>query len=251
LPNLIKLRKFSTMGSTCTFPIESLIFLGLALSSVLIARDLKATKRTIERLRGEVAVFGDDIIVPKDCRDQFERLFEVFYLKINAAKTFWTGRFRESCGVDSFDGVEVTPVYWKGAGRGDAGTLARTVDTANNFYKKFLHNVSSHLASTLPRQIAEVNMGSGAFGLQVRGKPKNAHLKWRMNLALQRAEYLCVQHIAVSERTQTGGNSALLQYFTEDPSPQIKWEHGYNLRPKFRKKLRWVPVSDVEAQRLA
>jgi hypothetical protein len=247
VPALIELRKFSTMGSACTFPVETLIFLGIALAAVLTTRGLRRTLGNVKSLIGEVAVFGDDIVVPSDSREQFERLLEVLHFKVNSAKTYWTGRFRESCGVDSLQGVEVTPAYWRGAFDGQTGSLAMAVETSNNFYKKFLLRTAMHIASTLPRRIAQVATSSGLFGLQTRTEPDNSHLTMRVNHNLFRVECLCEQVLTSSVRTQTGHESALLQYFTEAPSPFTKWENGYNQRPKLRKKLRWVPLELTHA----
>ena len=68
-PEVIELNKFSTMGSACTFPVESLIFLAVSLASTLVKYELPITVKSIKSLAGRVAVFGDDIIVPSDCRE--------------------------------------------------------------------------------------------------------------------------------------------------------------------------------------
>lgn len=246
LPEFVELRKFSTMGSACTFPVESLIFLGTVLAAVLTARRQAPTLWNIQRLVGEVAVFGDDLIVPKDGRELLERAFEVLYFKINTDKSFWTGRFRESCGVDSFDGACVTPVYWRSAFRGKKPeTLASAVECCNNFYRKFLLATAESLASTLPRDIPEVAEGSGVFGLKTRCRVRRNGFLTRYNHHLQRAEIRVRSLIVKQARSQTDDDSAILQYFTEAPSPYDIWRHGILLRPKLKHKLRWVPLSDV------
>jgi len=67
----LELRKFSTMGSACTFPVETLMFLASTLAAVLTVRGRPVNKRNILELVGEVAVFGDDIVVPSDSRELF------------------------------------------------------------------------------------------------------------------------------------------------------------------------------------
>lgn len=236
----VPLRKFSTMGSACTFPVESLVFLGIALSCVLTVRGLRPTPRNIRSLRGEVSVFGDDIIVPVDSRELLEDALEVLYFKVNHNKTFWTGKFRESCGVDAFNGVNVTPVYWRRIFDGSSESLASNVECANNYYKKWLLNVSTYLASTLPRDIPPVAMDSGVLGLKTRCTPEFDGFRSRYNRGLQRVELLVRSLVVKQEKTSTMDDTALLQYFTEDPSPFEKWVHGVAQRPRLKNKPRWV-----------
>ena len=176
LPEFLELRKFSTMGNACTFPVESIGFLCVALASVLTVRKLAFTPRNIYRLIGEVAVFGDDIVIPSDSRELFVKALEVLHFKVNPNKSFWTGRFRESCGVDSFGGAVVTPAYWKSFYNGKPESLASTVESSNNFYKKFLIETSRHLASTLPKGLPVVAQRSGILGLQSRTEVCNDRL---------------------------------------------------------------------------
>ncbi len=242
VPTKIPLRKFSTMGSACTFPVESLIFLGIAIAATLTSRGLRPTLRNIRGLRGEVAVFGDDIVIPADSRELLVNALEVLYFKVNVNKSFWTGRFRESCGVDAFGGANVTPAYWRTFYDGKPESLASTVECRNNFYKKFLLHTAAYLASTLPSDLPNVAMDSGVFGLKSRCGMGNSHLKMRTNPQLQRDEIYVRSLIAKQSRSYTGGDSALLQYFTEEPSPLTEWTHGIMQRPRLLSKMRWVPA---------
>jgi len=113
VPEMIALRKFSTMGSACTFPVESLIFFAVSVAAVLCSRQRPMTQREVRRAASEVAVFGDDLVIPTDSRKLLFDALEVLYFKVNDGKSFAERNFRESCGVDSFRGVDVTPVYWK------------------------------------------------------------------------------------------------------------------------------------------
>jgi hypothetical protein len=246
-PEKVYLRKFSTMGSACTFPVESLVFLGIAIAAVLTVRRLRPTLRNIRNLIGEVAVFGDDIVIPSDSRELFVDSLEVLYFKVNTNKSFWTERFRESCGVDSFAGVNVTPAYWKEFYNGGPESLASVVECSNNYYKKWLLNTSSYLASTLPKQIAKVAMSSGVFGLKSR-LPVENNVPQRYNSDLQRDEIRVVSLLAKQTKSPTDDDTALLQYFTEDPDPFSKWTHGVAQRPRLLTKLRWVPAHDVTAK---
>ncbi len=95
------LRKVSSMGNGFTFELESLIFYSFvkALSHGRPGRD--------------VAVFGDDIILPStDAKPLIGFLSEVGF-KTNIEKTFIDGPFRESCGKHYFSGHDVTPFFLK------------------------------------------------------------------------------------------------------------------------------------------
>jgi len=250
LPETVELRKFSTMGSACTFPVETLLFLGIALAAVLTARQLKPTLKNIMSLQEEVAVFGDDVVIPGDSRELFVDALEVLYFKVNDHKSFWTGKFRESCGVDAFDGINVTPVYWHRIYDGGPESLASVVECANNYYSKWLLNTSSYLASTLPvgLGVPQVAMRSGVFGLKTRCRPRNIYHCGRYNHGLQRAELRVRSIISKQARAQTNDDTALLQYFTEAPGPMTNWTHGVPQRPLLKTKKRWVALDDIIAQ---
>lgn len=241
------LRKYSTMGSACTFPIQSILFLCVALTAVLAKRKLQPTLKNIEALEGTVSVFGDDIIVPTDCRVPFLRLMEVLFLRVNTNKTFWTGLFRESCGVDSMGGVSVTPAYWKKPFDGSPESVASVVEVSNNFYKKFLVNTAAYLASTIPKRfnIPKVSMDSGVCGFRSFVNWAGTGHKSRYNQELQRNESLVGVLSCTSPRIPSTDDSGLLQYFTEAPPSTETWMCGYSLKPRLKIRRRWVAQTDL------
>jgi len=247
-PEVIRLRKFSTMGSACTFPVESLVFLTVAIACALVKRGLRATVRNIETLRGDSAVFGDDIVIPEDSRELLVSTLEVLYFKVNTHKTFWKGNFRESCGVEAFRGVNVTPAYWHCWYDGKPGSLASVVATANNFYQKFMLSTSSYLASTLPRLIPDVAHRSGAFGYKTRTDLDNRTFARRWNWELQREEIYVRTRIESNSKSPTNDDTAFLQLFTERPGPGIPWTHGVAQRPRPQVKTRWVSTDSLISQ---
>lgn len=88
--------KWSSMGNGYTFELESLLFWAICSS-----------------VNEDVTVYGDDLVVPAEA---FESIVEVLGLcgfTTNVEKSYGSGPFRESCGMDSFLGVPVTPIYWK------------------------------------------------------------------------------------------------------------------------------------------
>jgi hypothetical protein len=232
-----------------------MIFLMITLACVLSERKRRVTPGAIRRLIGEVAVYGDDIVVPADSRELLFEALDFLDFKVNADKTYWNGNFRESCGVDSFRGVNVTPAMWKAPLSNDPESVASTVDVRNNFHRRFLMHTASYLASTIPRKyhFPTVKIDSGVSGLKAFYNPGRPDFKSRWNQDYQRAEYLVPMLIASVKKTSAADDSALFQYFTEEPPPYIKWRNGFTQRPKTRIRLRWVPsrafddVPDVNA----
>lgn len=249
VPELFALKKFSTMGNACTFPVESFGFLCVALACVLTERGKPVTLKTIRSLKGSVAVFGDDLVVPVDCRELLVETLEVLHFKVNSHKSFWGKNFRESCGVDSFMGIDVTPVYWKTFYDGGPESLESVIGTVNNLYKRWLLNASERLSWTLPcSQLAMVDTRSGVTGFQSRSGIDNSHLRRRWNRDLQREEVMVRLLRQKVTKTATNDDTALLQYFTERPEPTTRWSHGIMQRPQLKNRLGWVSVHSLYAQ---
>jgi hypothetical protein len=245
VPGRIKLNKFSTMGSACTFPVESLIFFAVATAAVLCSRQRPMTQGEVRRAASLVAVFGDDIVIPTDSRKLLYDALEVLFFKVNASKSFGEMNFRESCGVDSFRGVDVTPVYWKRPCSNAPETIASTVDVRNNFHRKFMLRTARYLESTVRgREIPYVSISSGVSGYKSFVEPpKPKIIRW--NEELQRSEARITIASARVKRVPLTDDSAMFQYFTEAPAPHIHWEGGYTLRPTYRTVRGWVPLYDI------
>jgi hypothetical protein len=57
-----------------------------------------------------VFVYGDDLIVPHGSFPLLRDSFEPYGLRFSPTKCCISGKFRESCGLDAYAGVDVTPV---------------------------------------------------------------------------------------------------------------------------------------------
>lgn len=101
----VKLGMISTMGNGFTFPLQTLLFA----SVVRAVYQLKGYPSNCSRT--QFSVFGDDIIVRTDCYPAVVRTLELLGFEVNADKSFSNGPFRESCGVDAYNGVDVRGVY--------------------------------------------------------------------------------------------------------------------------------------------
>nr|UJQ84907.1 MAG: hypothetical protein 3 [Leviviridae sp.] len=106
----ISLAKFASMGSALCFPVEAMVFTTIVIAAIADAESTPVNRRLINRLRGKVRVYGDDIVVPVEYVQSVISWLEAFGLKVNRNKSFWNGKFRESCGGDFYAGEWVTPV---------------------------------------------------------------------------------------------------------------------------------------------
>jgi hypothetical protein len=97
-------KKFAPMGSSLCFPIMSVVHYALAVAAVHAA-----TARATKALAKEIYVYGDDIIVKTVHVKPLFEAFPLFGLRFNEEKSFRRGYFRESCGMDAFQGVDVSP----------------------------------------------------------------------------------------------------------------------------------------------
>lgn len=138
----LPLRKFASMGSGVCFPIEAMVFYTILLCCELDSQSSSdITWDSIKRASGKIKVFGDDIIVPTGNAPAAIDWLESFGLKVNLSKTFWNGKFRESCGVDAYDGTDITVVYLRSFApdsRRSSDAVISWVNTANQLYARGL-----------------------------------------------------------------------------------------------------------------
>jgi hypothetical protein len=112
MPNgeILELNKFASMGSSLTFPIESMVFhtlISLACKASIGGRPGGYTRNGIYI---NTRVFGDDLIVPSAVAQTLADILHLFGMVVNQKKSFSSGPFRESCGSDWFNGKSVSVV---------------------------------------------------------------------------------------------------------------------------------------------
>jgi hypothetical protein len=107
---VIPLSKFASMGSALCFPVEAMVFTTIVFCAIAYESRVPVNRKLIMSMRGKVRIYGDDIIVPVEFVPRVIQFLEMFGLKVNKDKSFWNGKFRESCGGDYYDGEWVTPV---------------------------------------------------------------------------------------------------------------------------------------------
>lgn len=248
-PKYSRIKKFACMGSACTFPVQSYVFATMACSSLLTARGLPVTIRNLRAASREVRVFGDDIIVPNDAWVVLQGLLRYLGLEVNQQKTYDSGRFRESCGLDAYDGTDVTPVYsitHPDVSRPES--IASLIATHNNFAKRGFWHVAEYVRSTVMKQrrfaLPFVPVGSGILGWYHPLGFDFTHLRRRWNEGLQRVEYQVDRIKTTVNKVVPERNSVLLQYFTEVTKPPLSKEVrlGHGQRPAISLRRGWEPL---------
>jgi hypothetical protein len=131
--------KMSSMGNATTFVLETLIFYAISRACCNVyGRGRKDT----------VSVFGDDIIIPRYLATHVVIYLELFGFKPNLDKSFIEGPVRESCGVDSYQGQDIRPVFLKRKPRTDLD-LYSDRNRLNNWWTK-------HIGTRIPCELDSV-----------------------------------------------------------------------------------------------
>lgn len=244
---LIRLRKFATQGSAVTFPVQSIVFALIAIWAVgLVRHDTKYD--SLRSYARTVRVFGDDIIIPNDAYEVCTGLIETCCLKVNASKSYSLGFFRESCGMDAYGGVDVTPTYIREVNSSTPTALESIVECSNNLHLAGYWRTADRLLKTLPpsdiAMIPTKATSSGAFALvSFLGHDPSYH-RVRWNRHLHREEILALSLQSAVKRARGRGHGDLLQFFIEEPDQSLPYEGGQSLRPKHRKVLGWADPHD-------
>ncbi|DAD51446.1 RNA-directed RNA polymerase [ssRNA phage Gerhypos.3_2] len=252
-PEKLLLKKFSTMGSACTFPVQSIVFSAICIATIIREENWCLTARNVRRAARAVRVFGDDIIIPTAHFDAVSRNLGYIGLKVNDAKSFAKGNFRESCGMDAWGGFDVTPGHLNRIpDRLSPASFRSVVDASNNFFRKGFWHTASFLSSTLPRwfqkELPKVSTGCGVFGLESYCGGDISSLRRRVNADLQREEVRVPRLKSRAIRAEQTGRHDLFQYFTESPGPDkwgviAPWEPGRVRESSVYLTLGWEPIS--------
>jgi hypothetical protein len=144
---VIPLYKWAPMGNCLTFPVQSLIFYSLVVAGIKLKYGMDCT---------DVYVFGDDILFPAIYYDgAFEALVKSGLVP-NHNKTFRRGFFRESCGVDAYSGIDVTPLRMRKADVVSAQDALATVDLAKRLRQWGFEHCSSYLYKQVAKRFGKL-----------------------------------------------------------------------------------------------
>lgn len=252
--DFLVLKKFSTMGSTAIFPIQSMVYACLAMSAVI------ATKKVDEdwycgviEASSLVRVFGDDIVVPKYAYECTSRYLSDLGLKVNTKKTFTGVNFRESCGVDGFRGVNVTPTYLRRIPASASSLLAPSLlKVSNNFWRRGYWHTAKWLDSQM--SVWDHLIPVTGPGVEQPGRfsfcgSSLTHLSSRWDKDLHERQVRVLSMITKRRRTRGSSRHDLMQWFIEKPEPDLQWEAGTDqdqkvvLRPGWQSHTRYANVT--------
>jgi len=200
LPNgeIVKLQKFAPMGSSCCFPVEALCFWACAQVSQRILGG--------KRQPSEVYVYGDDIICEVDSFTSIMRGLESIGLKVNANKSYWKGPFRESCGGEYHNGMDVTPIRVRKVFSKSRTSIVTNADLCNLLIAKFGYDDASSLVSVIETEGGySYPRTELLLPATIRCSPRacnEAFFRRRFNKNLQRFEYRVLTCISESNQRQ-------------------------------------------------
>lgn len=218
------LHKYAPMGSALCFPV-----LALTIWSILDAGAPDAYTR--ER----ILVYGDDVVVPTAYAENAMKLLEAFGLKINRAKSCTSGFFRESCGTDAYNGVEVTPVRFRTVWSSSRcpHVYASWISYANSLHARRYYQAYEHIAQRLLRiytQIPSLDLLPEGPALAEVPETITSRIPKRSNKSYQRLERRVWVLKPVTLTREIDGWKMLLRYFTEAQRPVSHVRHEMSRR---------------------
>jgi hypothetical protein len=243
------------MGSALCFPVESMYFYTACVEILLRLQNLPVTRSNVFSTAELVHVYGDDILIPSTYAIDVVRHLQEYNCKVNVAKSFWTGKFRESCGMDAYDGQEVTPVYLRELLPNDirqASEIVSIVETANLFFRKgylhsaeFLYRWVERILGPLP-YLPDESPGLGRRSYEPTYFPsfllKKAKKRWNRRyhrLEVRAWVVLSVRRTDVIEDYAALSKALLLIGVAEKPKNHLRETERYRV---VTLKRRWVPV---------
>jgi hypothetical protein len=139
------LHMVSSMGNGFTFPLQTYLF------SLMIRALCTIHSRKFNRFDhvNDFGVFGDDLVVPQVLYSNVLSGLSELGFTPNNDKSFGTGSFRESCGSDWYDGVNVRGVYARSASQlTERFSLINRLNRWSTTNKTLLCNTISELLPT-------------------------------------------------------------------------------------------------------
>lgn len=235
---LHELQKIGGMGNGFVFELESLIFYAIVSAAI----DIYHSNTVGPFVPKPISVYGDDIIVGVCYAEPVVSALNHFGFRVNTKKSFWTGPFRESCGMHVYEGTDITPIYLK------------TFDyTPGAFYH--LYNSLSYLGERLGidfvrplNRIREVlerwkcfNVVPPRLGLRagIHGDPHCNVIKRRYPLAIQGYRYISYDDMPVKYKVcQLGAYLMTLRKLAVREEPrQLRTRCWYITAPEIHAEL--------------
>lgn len=209
---VLNLNKYAPMGSALCFPV-----LALSVWAILTAGAPDADTRE------SILVYGDDVVVPTAYAVNAIEHLECFGLKVNRDKSCTSGFFRESCGVDAYKGVDVTPSYFRTVWSSSRcpHVYASYIAYANEMYRRKYFNTYWYIVDRLTAIYGDIPQRDTVqtdLSLYEVPAPRQPRIR-RSNKGLHRPEYYVWDVRASSFSCEIDGWKMLLRFFTEGQRP--------------------------------
>lgn len=248
------LGKFASMGSALCFPVEAMYFYTICVVALLEFHRLPATYGNVKTVTRGLYIYGDDIVVPTDAAMIVLDHLQKYNCKVNHNKTFVSGSFRESCGVDGYSGYEVTPTYVRHPRPENvqqADRLVSWVATANLFYLKGYWQTTTFMIKIIERILGPLPYVSGTSPGLGRISLLGYESIGRWNRDFQRNEIFCWVPTPRIEVDPLNGYGALTKCFLgmQDPEKESSQSGVSSLKTLRRQVLdRIFPASEDASQ---
>lgn len=247
LESTTTLGKFAGMGNALTFPVQSICFAVTCIAAILDMEHRSATYWSVKRASRHIRVYGDDIIVSKKYAQQCVIWLTSVGLIVNTKKSFLEGNFKESCGVEAWRGVDITPLYLRHRPDDpstEPSVIGGLVSTANQAWLRGLYKFATCLAHEVEERLGYalplVGQESGSLGWHCRQDSMTLH-KWcrRTHQFLTRAGVLK----PLKRRDRLDGYAALLKFYHVPLLGRDRDHLEFSpIRYKLRIALEWVPA---------
>lgn len=235
----VPLRCFAPMGSALCFPVEAIVFTAITVAILIADKGegyVKANKRSI-------AVYGDDIIVPRDSGSIVMRGLALCGFQPNSQKCCIDGRFRESCGAEWYDGHDVTVVRPRSLlvmachNERLAGlTELPMVTHAKALMQRGFLSAAKYLAERCNFPVA---LGDGpGYAPSILPWPWPGRTRW--NPEYQRLEQQALLPVEGARLSDTGTGYAMLFMHLS-----AGWRSQRVTQPRPKPKLRWVSAAPL------
>lgn len=249
-PSPFYLKKFAGQGSAVTFPVQSMIYALCSIAAVIVENRWECSEKNILRATKLVRVFGDDIIIPSTALTSLSLIFNILQLKINVGKSHTQGSFRESCGGDYFQGIDVKPLYLRSLAQTTrASVVASHVDVSNNAYAMGLWNLSEYISMLIPQglrkfiPISTIPQPCLTWRTFMLGYVSDT-LRYNNTLHRYETKGLCVH--SKQGRTQREGPRELLDFFLrrnqDTATIEHPWSAGFSVVGRQSLSVKWAPV---------
>jgi hypothetical protein len=197
----IRIASFAPMGSAVCFPVETLIFWALSIASLRYvgyhSKSGRGSSRTYARqasdseLAREIAVFGDDIIIPNIALPTLISVLSSIGCSPNLSKTCWKTPFRESCGSEWYKDIDVSIIrnrQYKYV-RGNISNYPVLLDMQRKFFLRGYFRTASLLRDWAEELFPVIELSidrvftPSQLGMYI-GK------RWRADMAIEAISYL-------------------------------------------------------------